>query len=111
MNEGFALKTAYPAYPLTRIYLPNILLGFADYHSGMLWPWISCFYAVALQKYDKKEAVKTLEKISSKIIEYQNCYEVYEQNGKPVKRWFYKSEKPFAWFAGSFIYAFHAVMK
>ena len=75
--ETFTLKTVSPVYPLTKIYIPNILLGFADYHSGMLWPWISCLYALAISKVSKPEAKKIIQKLGEKIIEYKDCYEVY----------------------------------
>ncbi len=111
LNDRFALKIVYPAYPLSKIYLPNIFLGFADYHTHMVWPWITCLYSLGLANADRKRAKQILERVASKIIEYNDCYEVYEENGKPVSRWFYKSEYPFAWFAGLFIYAFDLLYK
>lgn len=110
-NDNFSLKVVYPPYNISRTYLPNILLGFADYHTHMLWPWIACFYSIGLNKVDKSRSFRILENVAAKIVEYNNCYEVYEENGTPVNRWFYKSEQPFAWFAGSFIYACHELYK
>ena len=52
-----------------------------------------------------------MNKISDLIIKYDNVYEIYERNEDkkkkeyaPVSRFFYKSEVPFAWSAGIFIY-------
>ncbi len=39
------------------------------------------------------------------IVKYNGVYEVYEKDGTPLKRIFYRSEHPFAWSAGLFLYA------
>ncbi|HEX9817455.1 MAG TPA: hypothetical protein VGA89_00980 [Patescibacteria group bacterium] len=38
-------------------------------------------------------------------------YECYERNGQPMKRWLYRSEKPFAWAAGIIVSAFDQYQK
>jgi len=77
-----------------------------DYQNGMSWQWLGCMNVVSKQKAGlKKEANDLLCKISEIIVKYDGAYEVYENTGKPVKRKFYKSEQPFAWSSGLFIYA------
>ena len=58
----------------------------------------------------KDKAMKVLEKISQIIVDYGHVYEVY-QEGKPVNKMFFKSEVPFAWSAGLYIYACNKVFK
>lgn len=42
--------------------------------------------------------------IGEQIVKYNGVYEIYEKNGKPVKRMFYQSEHPFAWSAGLYLW-------
>ena len=41
----------------------------------------------------------------------KSVYEVYEESGVPVKRFLYKSEYPFAWSAGMYVYAYNKIIK
>jgi hypothetical protein len=54
----------------------------------------------------KKQAREQLTKISKIIEEHGKIFEVYEENGQPLKRLFYSSESPFAWSAGFFLWAY-----
>lgn len=105
--NGWTLRSNYPRYPWWRIPVQNHLVGLSDYHNGLLWLQPGILYAVALQKTGaKKEANIVFENISKKIEEYNGVYEVYEKNGKPVRRLFYRAEEPFAWSAGLLIWAY-----
>ncbi len=98
--------TNYPKYPNRLINPIMRILGMKDYQNGMSWQWLGCMNVVSKQKAGlKKEANDLLCKISEIIVKYDGAYEVYENTGKPVKRKFYKSEQPFAWSSGLFIYA------
>ena len=104
--EDFTLSTNYPHYRFWQVSLLVRMVGIPDYHDGMMWLWLGCVDVLAkLKTGRKKEAEVLLEKIAEKIVEYGSVYEVYEQDGKPVNRLCYKSEVPFAWSAGLFIYA------
>lgn len=104
--ETFSLKTNFPKYKFLNISMTLRLAGIPDYHNGMVWLWVGCIDALAKIKTGKrKEAKALLEKIAGKINEYGSVYEVYEKRGKPVNRWFFKSEKEFAWSSGLFILA------
>lgn len=98
--------TNYPKYKRKDIFFPFYLLGMSDYNNGSFWTWLGCLHAVAQFSAGKKDdAKKVLEKLS-KIIERDNdIYEVYEKSAKPMKRFFYKSERQFAWSAGFYIMA------
>jgi glycogen debranching enzyme len=106
--NGWALEENYPMYPFWRIPLQNHLSGTADYHNrGCIWLQPVILYAMALAKTGHtREARQVFGKISQKIIEYNGVYEVYEKNGAPVRRLFYRAEQPFAWSAGLFIWAY-----
>ncbi len=104
--ESFTLATNYPEYHFWQISPLARIVGIPDYHNGLRWLWLGCADVLAKLKLGmKKDAKNLLGKIADKIIEYNDIYEVYEQNGKPVNRLFYKSEVPFAWSAGLFVYA------
>ncbi|KKP70143.1 hypothetical protein A2X44_00345 [candidate division CPR3 bacterium GWF2_35_18] len=106
-SNDFALETSYPKYPFWRIPFYNYLLGVGDYCNGLKWLQSICFYSVALKNIGKlKESQKILRVVAEKIVEYNDVYEVYERNGKPLKRLFYKSESPFAWSSGLFLFAY-----
>ncbi|MFC1771418.1 amylo-alpha-1,6-glucosidase [Candidatus Margulisiibacteriota bacterium] len=105
MDHGFTTQTNYPKYHYRHIFPLFYPIRLPDYHNGLQWLWIGCVDAVAKHKIGMEtEARKLLLKLARKIDEYNGVYEVYF-NGKPVKRFFYKSEKSFAWSAGLFIWA------
>ena len=99
-------KTNYPKYPLRILSLIDSLAGISDYHNGMSWLWLGCLDVICKKKLGLKgESQRLLSEIAEIIIKYNGVYEVYEPDGNPVKRSFYKSEHPFAWSAGMFLYA------
>ena len=101
-------KTNHPNYHSNNISNIVKLFGMKDYHNGLNWSWLGCIDVIAKFKLGmKKEAINLLNKISKKILEYGKVYEVYEINGNPVNRIFYKSEAPFAWSSGLFVYSYH----
>lgn len=103
----FTLEENYPRYPFWRIPVWNHLLGLADYHNrGCLWLQPGILYALCLKKTGKKQMAQTmLASISRKIVEHHGVFEIYEKDGHPVKRFFYRAEFPFAWSAGLYLYA------
>lgn len=111
--RNFTLETNNPKYPIWRIAPINLMTGTADYHNrGCLWLQPGILYALALRKINKRnQARKVLLGIADKIIEYDGVYEVYEKNGKPVKRLVYHAEHPFAWSAGLFLWAAHQIVR
>lgn len=104
----FTVETNDPKYPYWRIPFQNYLINLSDYHNrGCLWLQPGILYAAALAKTGrKKEAKARLMNIVQKIVEYNGVYEVYEKNGIPVHRFFYRSEEPFAWSAGLYLWAY-----
>src|SRR3989344_1431968 len=111
--QDFTLEENYPKFPFWRIPLWNHLLGLADYHNrGCLWLQPGIMYALCLYKSGlENEALTILDKISRKIVEQNGVHEIYEKDGKPVKRLFYRSEFPFAWSSGLFLYAAYNIIK
>ncbi len=104
-NNGWAMKNSYPEYPWWRVPLLHLVIGMGDYHNGLIWLQPGILYAGALHKTGyRAEAKKTLRMIAEKITETEGAHEVYERNGTPVRRRVYRSEHPFAWSAGLFLW-------
>jgi len=104
-RSSLPLPLTFDNYSFLRIFIANRLGGMKDYHAGFSWLWLGAI--AALVKYrlrQKDEAISILEKISMRIIQDNNVGEIYH-NGRPVNLPFYKSERPWAWSAGLFIYA------
>jgi len=106
------LFTNYPKYPIYRLSPTRFFsLSLGYQNNEYEWLWIHSFYAQALNKMGKKaKALQVLGNISDVIVKYNGVYEVYN-HGKPVEKLFFRSEVPFAWSAGVFIYAHSKIMK
>ena len=103
-------QCVHPNYPSNLVSMQLRMLGLKDYHNGLSWIWLGCINALAKHKLGrKKEAKELIERIAGLIIKYNGVFEVYNKNGKPVKRLIYRSEQPFAWSSGLFIYAVHSL--
>ncbi len=96
-------KMGKNAYPLMKV------CGMADY-SSLSWLLIGCMDSVAKLKLGRKrEARKVLAAVADRIIAHNCVYEIYDKKGRPVKRLMYKSEGPFAWSAGLYLFAYDAL--
>jgi glycogen debranching enzyme len=101
LSDGFGVKTTYPEYKTSLISSVNIFAGISDYHTEMRWLWVSCLYTKALNEHGfENEANLELAEIKLNINQLGEIYEVYDSNGEPIDRLFYKSEHPFAWSSG-----------
>ncbi|MCC7289985.1 hypothetical protein IT417_01910 [bacterium] len=105
----FTLESNTPKYPWWRIDIINHLTGTSDYQNqGILWMAPAAAYIMALTKAKKfRNLSMFIERLSNKIIKDGTIFEVYERNGLPVNRLFYKSENPFAWASGLLTAAFN----
>lgn len=105
----WTLETNYPKYPFWRIPPMQYVSGLADYHNrGCLWLQPGITYAVALDTCGyHRDAQVIFSKIAQQINRHNRVYEVYEKDGTPVNRSLYRSEGPFAWSAGLFLWASH----
>ncbi len=98
--------TNHPKYPFWMQSLLDTIFGIGDYHNGLSWLWLGSLDALAKHRLGlKSEAREELEKIASIITLHKGVYEVYTPDAKPVNRLLYKSEQPFAWSAGLYLYA------
>jgi glycogen debranching enzyme len=104
-------ECVHPSYP-RKLIAPEIrLIGISDYHNGMSWIWLGAIQALAMHKLGmNKEAKALMKKIARMVVKYDGVYEVYENDGRPVKRFLYKAEKPLAWSCGLFIYASNEIL-
>lgn len=98
--------TNHPKYPIKMQSMLDTIFGIGDYHNGLSWLWLGSLDALAKHRLGMRdEALAELDKIASIIVLHNGVYEVYTKEAKPVKRLLYKSEQPFAWSAGLFLYA------
>lgn len=106
--NGWTLENSSPKYPFWRVPFFHAIIGMGDYHNGLIWLQPGILYALALHMAGRKgEAKSVLLGIAEKIIRTGGAHEVYERSGTPVKRWVYRSEQPFAWSSGLFIWVSH----
>lgn len=105
--KSIPLPSSYPKYSIWRYPITSHLRGSSLYHGGFSWLWIGSLNVLALQKLGmQKEAEEQLKQIADKIVEFNNVYEVYH-NGKYVSNLLFKSEVPFAWSSGLFVFAYN----
>jgi hypothetical protein len=68
---------------------------------------VSCLYTKALNENGfEYKAADELAEIKAGIEKQGEVYEVYDSDGDPIDRWFYKAEHPFAWSSGICTYVF-----
>lgn len=110
-KHNFTLETNSPSYSWWRVDLVERLAGMADYqNAGTLWWQTGTSYLAALIKMGKdKEAVRWAKIMAKKVVDDQKIYECYERDGLPVKRWWYRSEEPFAWASGMIIWSLNKI--
>jgi len=103
-------QCVHPPYSKNLISRQTKSFGLGDYHNGISWLWLGAISAVAKYKTGYiSDAKLLLEKMSKLIVKYNKVYEVYEKTGEPVNRFLYKSEYPFAWSSGLFLYAVNKI--
>ncbi len=107
IRVGFTFETKFPIYPWWRIDILNHLTGTADYQNqGILWWQPAIAYLAASKKMgNKKQYDQQLRLIEKQVKKYDGFHECYERTGKPVKRFLYQAEYPFAWASGMFLWA------
>src|SRR5207247_551802 len=78
------------------------LAGIPDYHDRMVWMWLGALAVRAWLAVGRKERALELAGRLAEIAERDGAIgEVYEpEDGRPVKRLFYRSESPFSWGSG-----------
>jgi glycogen debranching enzyme len=104
------LRTCDPPYRPWQIFPFYYLAGIPDYHSTLIWPWLGTLHAVNVARLgDRPRAVSILVRIGAWYVAHNAVAEVYEPDGRPVARRFFQAEVPFAWHAGVYVYALHAL--
>jgi len=109
LDADTPLRTCHPVYPLSQIFPLYFLVGLPDYHRTLIWPWLGTLNAVNKHRLGHQEAVTDLARIGQWYLRENAVHEVYDHHGTPVARRFYHAEVPFAWNAGLYIYAVHAL--
>ncbi len=104
------LEVCYPVYPPWKVFPMYYLAGIPDYHRTMIWPWLGTLNAVNKARFgDREGALADLSRIGAWYVRGNAVNEVYDRAGTPVSRRFYTAEVPFAWNAGVYVYAVHAM--
>lgn len=110
LDADTPLRTCDPVYPAWQVFPFYYLAGIPDYHRTLIWPWLGTVNAVnKFRSGDRSGAVVDLARIGSWYARENTVAEVYEPGGVPVSRRFFQAEFPFAWHAGLYVYAVHAV--
>jgi len=104
------LATCYPVYPAWRVFPLYFVAGIPDYQRTLIWPWLGTLNAVCKYRLgDHATATADLARIGEWYLRGNAVNEVYDRDGHPLARRFYHAEVPFAWNAGVYVYAVHAV--
>lgn len=106
-NEYLPPPVNFPTYPKKYLALRHALSGLPGYHNGYgRWLWISCLSALAhkLSMASNDITLKQIGIVSDWIVKGEKVYEVYNSDGTPFDRPLWKSEAPFAWSAGIFLW-------
>jgi len=88
------------------IAIENRLGGIAHYHTLASWLWLGAWHVVALVRRGRlDEARELLDRMDYLIVRDGVVHEVYGQDGRPLKSFWYSSEAPLTWSAGVFVFA------
>ena len=110
LDEGAPLRVCHPVYPWWRVFPMYYLAGIPDYHRAMIWPWLGTLNAICKARFgDNQGALVDLATIGEWYARGNAVNEVYDREGMPISRRFYRAEVPFAWGAGTYVYAVHTL--
>jgi glycogen debranching enzyme len=110
LDTGAPLRVCHPVYSRWRVFPMYYVAGIPDYHRSMIWPWLGTLNAINKARCgDRRGALLDLCLIGAWYVRDRAVNEVYGQTGLPVSRRFYTAEVPFAWNAGVYVYAVHAI--
>ena len=110
LDAGAPLRVCHPVYSPWRVFPMYYLAGIADYHRSLIWPWLGTLNAInKARRGNRRGALLDLSRIGAWYVRDRAVNEVYGQSGLPVSRRFYTAEVPFAWNAGVYVYAVHAI--
>jgi GH15 family glucan-1,4-alpha-glucosidase len=88
------------------IAIENRLGGIPHYHTLAAWLWLGGWHVVALTRMGRlAEAKSVLERINQLIVRDGVVHEVYGEDGRPLKSFWYSSEAPLTWSAGVVVFA------
>jgi len=106
MEKPVPLRAAHPRYDFYSVSGLAHFSGMGGYHDRWSWLWLGAFDCVAKHVlWDRKGAERELGRIAEIIVRDGTVYEIYDPRGRPVHTKFYKSDAPFSWSAGTFIWA------
>jgi len=110
LDRETPLRTCDPVYPIWQVFPFYFLAGIPDYHRTLIWPWLGTINAINKFRLGQQDgALADLARIGEWYVARNAVAEVYEQDGRPLSRRFYQAEVPFAWNAGVYVYAVHAL--
>ena len=109
MSEPVPTQVTDQPYGDQFVAIENRLGGIPHYHTLAAWLWLGGWHVIALTRTGRlDEASQILQRIYQLIVRDGVVHEVYDQDGKSLQTFWYKSEAPLTWSAGMIVYA-HAV--
>ncbi len=110
LDRDTPLRTCDPVYPFWQVFPFYYLAGIPDYHRTLIWPWLGTLNAINKFRLGRQgEAVADMARIGDWYVARNAVAEVFESDGMMLNRRFYQAEVPFAWNAGLYVYAVHAI--
>lgn len=110
--EALSMADPVPTQVTDRIYgtrfvaLENRLAGIPQYHTSAAWLWLGGWHVVALARSGRlAEAKALLQRVNHLIVRDGVVHEVYDEEGEPLRTFWYTSEAPLTWSAGMIVYA------
>lgn len=86
--------------------IENRLGGIPHYHTTAAWLWLGGWHVIALTRVGRLAEARTLLHRIYGLIERDGVvHEVYGEDGRPLKTFWYTSEAPLTWSAGMVVYA------
>lgn len=110
LDRETPLRICDPVYSFWQVFPFYYLAGIPDYHRTLIWPWLGTLNAINKFRLGSREqAVADLARIGGWYVARNAVAEVYEPDGRMLHRRFFQAEVPFAWNAGTYVFAVHAL--
>lgn len=112
MASPVPTRVTHRPYPQKFIAIENRLGGIGHYHTSTAWLWLGAWHVIALTRMGRlAEAEELLYRISKVIVRDGAVHEVYAPNGRYLSSFWYTSEAPLTWNAGTVVYAHYVYQR
>lgn len=99
-------QTNFPKYPI-QLLGSAVIFGSGDLgqNNSSFWPWLGCLDAVCYIKEGNIEKAYEILNDLADVFDETGFWEIYNEKGKPWRRFLRKSARNFSWNAGMFLWA------